>query len=185
MKNKDYDPHEIEARWLKRWREVDLYGMDLDRAARPFYNLMEFPYPSGEGLHVGHFYTYSGADTYGRFQRMSGYDVFQPMGFDAFGFHGENYALKVNEHPAAVMAENVERFREEQIKRMGAGFDWSREVDTTDPRYYKWTQWIFIQLFKAGLAYRASRLVNWCPNDRTVLADEQVIDGRCERCGTV
>jgi leucyl-tRNA synthetase len=179
-----YNPHDIELKWLKRWNEVDLYQVDLDRAARPFYNLMEFPYPSGEGLHVGHFYTYSGADTYGRYQRMIGSDVFQPMGFDAFGIHGENYALKIGQNPAIVMPRNMARFREEQIKRMGAAFDWSREVDTTDPRYYKWTQWIFTQLFKAGLAYRAMALVNWCPKDLTVLADEQVIDGKCERCGT-
>ncbi|HET7090168.1 MAG TPA: leucine--tRNA ligase, partial [Anaerolineae bacterium] len=181
----EYNPHEIEAKWLKRWSEADLYRVDLNNANRPFYNLMEFPYPSGEGLHVGHFYTYSGADTYGRYQRMIGYDVFQPMGFDAFGIHGENYALQIGENPAIVMPRNVARFREEQIKRMGAGFDWSREVNTTDPRYYKWTQWIFVQLFKAGLAYRAQALVNWCPKDLTVLADEQVIDGRCERCSTI
>lgn len=182
---RDYDAHAVEARWLARWNTVDLYRVDLDRAERPFYNLMEFPYPSGEGLHVGHFYTYTGADTYGRYQRMAGNDVFQPMGFDAFGIHGENYALRLSENPAVVMPRNITRFREEQIKRMGAAFDWEREVDTTDPHYYRWTQWIFIQLFKAGLAYRASRLVNWCPKDQTVLADEQVIDGRCERCGTV
>lgn len=179
-----YHPHDIELKWLKRWDEVDLYKVDLDHAERPFYNLMEFPYPSGEGLHVGHFYTYSGADTYGRYQRMAGNTVFQPMGFDAFGIHGENYALKIGQNPAIVMPRNMARFREEQIKRMGAAFDWSREVDTTDPRYYRWTQWIFIQLFKAGLAYRAKALVNWCPKDLTVLADEQVIDGRCERCHT-
>ncbi len=179
-----YNPHEIEAKWLQRWNAIELYQVDLDRARRPFYNLMEFPYPSGEGLHVGHFYTYSGADTYGRYQRMIGNDVFQPMGFDAFGIHGENYALKLGKNPAHVMPRNMARFREEQLKRMGAAFDWSREVDTTNPRYYKWTQWIFIQLFKAGLAYRAKALVNWCPTDLTVLADEQVIEGRCERCGT-
>ena len=179
-----YNPHDIEAKWLARWNEVALYQVDLDHAQRPFYNLMEFPYPSGEGLHVGHFYTYSGADTYGRYQRMNGNDVFQPMGFDAFGIHGENYALKLGQNPALVMPRNMARFREEQLKRMGAAFDWSREVDTTNPRYYHWTQWIFIQLFKAGLAYRATALVNWCPKDLTVLADEQVIDGRCERCGT-
>ncbi|HTP08489.1 MAG TPA: leucine--tRNA ligase [Anaerolineae bacterium] len=179
-----YNPHDIEAKWLRRWSEAALYRVDLDRAPRPFYNLMEFPYPSGEGLHVGHFYTYSGADTYGRYQRMIGNDVFQPMGFDAFGIHGENYALKLGQNPALVMPRNMARFREEQLQRMGAAFDWSREVDTTNPRYYHWTQWIFIQLFKAGLAYRAKAFVNWCPKDLTVLADEQVIDGRCERCGT-
>ena len=178
-----YNPHDIEAKWLARWNAADLYRVDLDRAERPFYNLMEFPYPSGEGLHVGHFYSYSGADTYGRYQRMNGYAVFQPMGFDAFGIHGENYALKLGQNPALVMPRNIARFREEQLKRMGAAFDWSREVDTTNPRYYQWTQWIFTRLFKAGLAYRAAALVNWCPKDLTVLADEQVIDGRCERCG--
>jgi leucyl-tRNA synthetase len=181
----DYKPREIEQKWLKRWNQVSLYQVDLDKANRPFYNLMEFPYPSGEGLHVGHFYSYSGADTYGRYQRMIGHDVFQPMGFDAFGIHGENYALKIGENPAVVMPRNIARFREEQIKRMGAAFDWSREVDTTDPHYYRWTQWIFIQLYKAGLAYRAYASVNWCPKDLTVLADEQVIDGCCERCGTL
>ncbi|HLF28597.1 MAG TPA: leucine--tRNA ligase [Anaerolineae bacterium] len=180
----EYDAHAIEAKWRKRWTEAELYRVDLDRAERPFYNLMEFPYPSGEGLHVGHFYTYSGADTYGRYQRMQGGAVFQPMGFDAFGIHGENYALKIGENPASVMPRNVARFREEQIKPMGAAFDWSREVNTTDPRYYKWTQWIFIQLYTAGLAYRATGRVNWCPKDLTVLADEQVINGCCERCGT-
>lgn len=181
----DYDPKIIEAQWLERWNSADLYQIDLDQAEQPFYNLMEFPYPSGEGLHIGHFYTYSGADTYGRYQRMIGNTVFQPIGFDAFGIHGENYALKLGENPAIVMPRNTARFREEQIKRMGAAFDWSREVDTTDPRYYKWTQWIFIQLFKAGLAYRAFSSVNWCPNDLTVLADEQVINGKCERCHAV
>ncbi len=180
----DFDPHAHELKWLKRWDEINLYKTDLDHAQRPFYNLMEFPYPSGEGLHVGHFYTYSGADTFGRYQRMIGNDVFQPMGFDAFGIHGENYALKIGENPAIVMPRNMTRFRETQIKRMGAAFDWTREIDTTNPRYYKWTQWIFIQLFNAGLAYRATSLVNWCPKDLTVLADEQVIDGQCERCGT-
>ena len=185
MADKGYSHRDSEPKWLKRWDQADLYQVDLDQARRPFFNLMEFPYPSGEGLHVGHFYTYSGADTYGRYQRMTGHDVFQPMGFDAFGIHGENYALKIGENPAVVMPRNIARFREEQIKRMGAAFDWSREVDTTDPRYYKWTQWIFIQLYKAGLAYRASASVNWCPQDLTVLADEQVIDGRCERCGTL
>jgi leucyl-tRNA synthetase len=179
-----YDPLAIEAKWLKRWNEEDLYRVDLDRAPRPFYNLMEFPYPSGEGLHVGHFYSYAGADAFGRYRRMAGNDVFQPMGFDAFGIHGENYALMLGENPAVVMPRNIRRFREEQIKRMGAAFDWSREVDTTDPRYYKWTQWIFVQLFKAGLAYRATSAVNWCPKDLTVLADEQVVEGHCERCGT-
>ena len=145
---------------------------------------MEFPYPSGEGLHVGHTYSFGGADSYGRFQRMRGHDVFQPMGFDAFGIHAENYALKLGINPAEVVPRNVRRFREEQLKRMGAAFGWDHEVNTTDPRYYRWTQWIFLQLYKGGLAYRAPSAVNWCPSCLTTLADEQVINGRCERCDT-
>src|SRR5437588_12077382 len=145
---------------------------------------MEFPYPSGEGLHVGHVYTYCGADTLGRLKRMQGYDVFQPIGFDAFGIHSENYALRLGIHPAELVPRSIRRFREEQLKRLGCRFDWSREVNTTDPEYYRWTQWIFVQLLKAGLAYQAEAPVNWCPKDRTVLANEQVIDGRCERCET-
>ncbi len=181
----NYSPLEIESRWQKAWAEASLYEVDLDHAAHRFYNLMEFPYPSGEGLHVGHFYSYAGADTYGRYQRMLGQDLFQPMGFDAFGIHAENYALKRGINPALLVPQNVQRFREEQLKRMGAAFDWSREVNTTDPRYYRWTQWIFLQLYRGGLAYRATAPVNWCPSCLTTLADEQVIDGRCERCETL
>jgi leucyl-tRNA synthetase len=180
-----YDPHEIEPRWQRAWEEAGLYHTNLDAVKRPFYNLMEFPYPSGEGLHVGHFYSYGGADTFGRFQRMRGQDVFQPMGFDAFGIHAENYALKMGINPAILVPQNVRRFREEQLKRMGAAFDWSREVNTTDPSYYRWTQWIFLQLYKGGLAYRAEAPVNWCPSCLTTLADEQVIGGHCERCDSL
>jgi leucyl-tRNA synthetase len=179
-----YDPHVIEPKWQRTWEETELYHVDLDAAEQPFYNLMEFPYPSGEGLHVGHFYSYSGADTYGRYQRMHGYDVFQPMGWDAFGIHAENYALKIGENPAQVTPRNVKRFREEQMKRMGAAFDWSREVNTSVPNYYRWTQWIFVQLYKGALAYRAEATVNWCPHCLTTLANEQVISGLCERCDT-
>jgi len=180
-----YDPHEIEPRWQRAWEEAGLHHTDLDAAKRPFYNLMEFPYPSGEGLHVGHFYSYGGADTFGRFQRMRGWDVFQPMGFDAFGIHAENYALKMGINPAILVPRNVSRFREEQLKRMGAAFDWAREVNTTDPRYYRWTQWIFLQLYKGRLAYRAEAPVNWCPSCLTTLADEQVVGGHCERCDSL
>ncbi|HZB95481.1 MAG TPA: leucine--tRNA ligase, partial [Herpetosiphonaceae bacterium] len=180
-----YPIHEVEAKWPLYWEAAHLYQTDLDHAARPFYNLMEFPYPSGEGLHVGHVYTYCGADAFGRLRRMQGYDVFEPMGFDAFGIHSENFALKVGKHPAEVIPANMRRFKEEQLKRLGCQFDWSREVDTTQPDYYRWTQWIFLQLYKAGLAYQAEAPVNWCPHDQTVLANEQVIDGRCERCDTL
>ena len=179
-----YDPLAAEKKWQRIWEETGLYRVDLDTAARPFYNLMEFPYPSGEGLHVGHVYTYGGADAYGRLWRMRGEDVFQPMGFDAFGIHAENYALRVGVNPRVLTPRSIARFREEQMKRTGVAFNWEREVDTTDPRYYRWTQWIFLRLYHAGLAYRAEAPVNWCPSCLTTLADEQVISGACERCGT-
>ncbi len=180
-----YDFAAFEARWRERWEADGLYRVDLRAAKRPYYNLMMFPYPSAEGLHVGNMYAFVGADVHGRWKAMQGYDVFEPMGFDAFGIHSENFAIKQRMHPRILTAQNVRRFREEQLKRVGNRFDWSHEVDTTDPRYYRWTQWIFIQLFKAGLAERTVGMVNWCPNDKTVLADEQVINGRCERCGAV
>ncbi|MGH2603055.1 MAG: class I tRNA ligase family protein, partial [Dehalococcoidia bacterium] len=160
-----------------------LYEPDLWAAERPFYNLMMFPYPSAEGLHVGNVYAFVGADVYGRFMAMQGWDAFEPMGFDAFGIHSENFAIQRGVHPKVLTAQNVERFRV-QLRRTGNRFDWSHEVLTTDPAYYRWTQWIFVQLFKAGLAVRKRAAVNWCPKDKTVLADEQVIDGRCERCDT-
>jgi leucyl-tRNA synthetase len=134
---------------------------------------------------VGNMYAYIGSDIHGRWMAMQGYDVFEPIGFDAFGIHSENFAIQRGIHPHVLTARNVERFREQQLKRIGNRFDWSHEVDTTDPRYYRWTQWIFLQLFKNGLAERKTAPVNRCPKDKTVLADEQVIDGHCERCGTL
>ncbi len=178
-----YDFAAFEAKWRAQWEASGIYQTDLRHARKPYYNLMMFPYPSAEGLHVGNMYPYTGSDIHGRWMSMRGYDVFEPMGFDAFGIHSENFAIKRAIHPAILTARNVTHFREDQLKRIGNRFDWSHEVDTTDPRYYRWTQWIFIQLFKAGLAERKSAAVNWCPNDKTVLADEQVIDGHCERCG--
>ena len=180
-----YDFAAFEARWRERWEADGVYRVNLREAKRPYYNLMMFPYPSAEGLHVGNMYAFVGADAHGRWKAMQGYDVFEPMGFDAFGIHSENFAIKQKMHPRILTAQNVRRFREEQLKRVGNRFDWSHEVDTTDPRYYRWTQWIFIQLFKAGLAERTVGMVNWCPNDKTVLADEQVINGHCERCGAL
>ncbi len=180
-----YDFAAFEARWRAEWEAHAIYRVDLDHATRPFYNLMMFPYPSAEGLHVGNVYAYVGSDIQGRLMAMRGYDVFEPMGFDAFGIHSENFAIKRREHPARLTARNVARFREEQLKRIGNRFDWSHEVNTTDPAYYRWTQWIFLQLFRMGLAERKTGVVNWCPHDQTVLADEQVIDGRCERCGAL
>ncbi|HZE93331.1 MAG TPA: leucine--tRNA ligase [Gemmatimonadales bacterium] len=179
-----YDPAALEAKWQARWVERHTNEPDLDRAARPFYNLMMFPYPSAEGLHVGNMFAFTGADIYGRFKRLQGFDVFEPMGFDAFGIHSENYALNIGTNPAKLIPQNIATFRR-QLRRFGGMFDWRHELSTTDPAYYKWTQWIFLQLFKAGLAYKKRAAVNWCPKDKTVLANEQVIDGHCERCDTL
>jgi leucyl-tRNA synthetase len=182
-----YDVRAIEARWRARW-EVDGIGrVDLDAVTADdvFYNLVEFPYPSAEGLHVGHVYRYGGVDTYGRYQRMRGKHVFQPIGFDAFGIHTENYALRVGEHPRRLTARTTARFRE-QLARVGMAWDWNRTIDTSDPGYYRWTQWILTRLFGAGLMYQAEAPVVWCPSCLTVLAREQTErEGTtCERCGT-
>jgi leucyl-tRNA synthetase len=184
MRAKDhsaYDPEAVERKWQARWEERGTNLTDLLGARRPFYNLMMFPYPSAEGLHVGNVFAFIGADIHGRFRRLMGDDVFEPLGFDAFGIHSENYALKLGVHPAELIPRNIARFRQ-QLKRVGLMVDWRYELSTTDPAYYKWTQWIFLQLYRAGLAYRKRAAVNWCPRDKTVLANEQVIAGRCERC---
>ncbi|HET8650313.1 MAG TPA: leucine--tRNA ligase [Gemmatimonadales bacterium] len=178
-----YNPEAVEAKWQARWAERGTNQPDLDRAERPFYNLMMFPYPSAEGLHVGNMFAFTGSDVFGRFQRLRGHSVFEPIGFDAFGIHSENFALKVGMHPAELIPRNIANFRR-QLARIGGMFDWRHELSTTDPRYYKWTQWLFLQLFKAGKAYKKAAAVNWCPTCKTVLANEQVIAGRCERCGT-
>lgn len=179
-----YEPSKIESKWQKRWAEQKLYSPNLDKVKTPFYNLMMFPYPSAEGLHVGNMYAFTGSDIFGRYMRMKGFDVFEPIGLDGFGIHSENFALKVNKHPkeqAKVSQENFYR----QLHATGNAFDWTRTLETYDPNYYKWTQWVFIQLFKKGLAYRKKSPVNFCPGTcKTVLADEQVIDGKCERCQT-
>jgi len=175
-----YDPAVVEARWQERWTREHTNEPDLDQPRRPFYNLMMFPYPSAEGLHVGNMFAFTGADIYGRFKRLHGYDVFEPIGFDAFGIHSENYALAVGTHPAKLIPQNIDTFRR-QLRRFGGMFDWRHELSTTDPRYYKWTQWIFLQLFKAGIAFRKKAAVNWCPKDMSVVANEQVINGYCER----
>ncbi|HEU4526494.1 MAG TPA: leucine--tRNA ligase [Actinomycetota bacterium] len=180
-----YEPSEIEPRWRARWAKDRLWEVDVERTdgARAFYNLVEYPYPSAEGLHVGHAYTYSGADTYGRFLRMRGRDVFQPIGFDSFGIHTENYALRVGEPPRTLTDRTIANYRR-QLTALGGAWDWSRELATSDPGYYRWTQWIFVQLFRAGLAERRESPVVWCPSCLTVLANEQVEGDRCERCGT-
>jgi leucyl-tRNA synthetase len=175
-----YDPQAVERKWQARWDERGTNRVDLAGAKRPYFNLMMFPYPSAEGLHVGNLYAFTGADIHGRFQRLRGHDVFQPLGFDAFGIHSENYALKVGVHPAELIPRNIATFGR-QLRRAGLMVDWRYAVSTTDPAYYRWTQWVFLQLLKAGLAVKKRAAVNWCPACKTVLANEQVIGGYCER----
>jgi leucyl-tRNA synthetase len=165
---------ELAKKWTARWQDQNLYHMDLGSAKNPFYNLMMFPYPSAEGLHVGNMYAFTGSDVYGRFKRMKGFDVFEPIGLDGFGIHSENYALKIGAHPMTQSEISEKRFYE-QLHMIGNAFDWGRTVETYKPDYYKWTQWLFIQLFNAGLAEKKKAEVNWCPSCKTVLADEQVI----------
>jgi len=180
-----YDHAVVESKWRRIWEQRGDYRAQLDDPERPFYNLTMFPYPSAEGLHVGHIIPFAGGDIYGRWRRLHGDSVLEPMGFDAFGIHSENYAMRIGEHPAIVMRRAVSNFRENQLKRIGSMFDWSREVNTAEPSYYRWTQWLFVQLFNAGLAEWKEGAVNWCPSCLTVLADEQVEGGKCERCHTV
>jgi leucyl-tRNA synthetase len=178
-----YDPSAIEEKWQRIWQERGTNHTDLQRAQRPFYALMMFPYPSAEGLHVGNLFAFTGNDIYGRFQRLMGHNVFEPLGYDAFGIHSENYALKVGVHPMDLIPRNIANFRR-QLERSGLMVDWRYTLSTTEPNYYKWTQWLFLKLFEQGLAYKKQAAVNWCPKDKTVLANEQVIGGACERCGT-
>lgn len=181
-----YDPSAVETKWQRLWNERgtnELTREQLRDAEDPFYNLMMFPYPSAEGLHVGNIYAFTGADVHGRYHRLLGKTVFEPMGFDAFGIHSENFALKIGSHPMDLIPSNVENFTR-QLRRIGGMFDWSHSVDTTHPSYYKWTQWLFLKFFDAGLAERKEAPVNWCPSCMTVLANEQVVGGECERCGT-
>lgn len=178
-----YPFSKIEKKWTRKWSKNRIYQPDLKKAERPFYNLMMFPYPSAEGLHVGNTYAFTGSDIYGRFMRMHGLDVFQPIGLDGFGIHSENYALKIGQHPMR-LAKVTEKNFYRQLQSLGNGFDWESHLETYDPDYYKWTQWLFLWLYKHGLAYRKKQPVNWCPSCKTVLADEQVVNGECERCST-
>ncbi len=178
-----YDFKKIEKKWQKAWAKGKYQIWHAgDSGAKKAYVLDMFPYPSGEGLHVGHVEGYTASDIYSRFLRMSGHNVLHPMGWDAFGLPAENFAIKKKIHPSIVVKNNVKNFTR-QLNSLGFSYDWQREVNTTDPNYYKWTQWIFLQLFKKGLAYEAEIPVNWCPNDKTVLANEEVVEGCCERCG--
>ncbi|MBA4071528.1 MAG: leucine--tRNA ligase [Gemmatimonas sp.] len=178
-----YDPTAVEAKWRARWTERGTNATDLN-GARPFYQLMMFPYPSAEGLHIGNLYAFTGNDIHGRYQRLQGHTVLEPLGYDAFGIHSENFALKIGVHPMELIPRNVANFRR-QLDRAGLMVDWRRAVDTTDPAYYKWTQWVFLKLYERGLAYKKNAAVNWCPSCKTVLANEQVVNGACERCHTV
>ena len=171
----------VEKKWNKIWQESGLYKFDKNDTARKHYVLEMFSYPSGAKLHVGHWYNYALSDSYARFKKMQGFNVFEPMGFDSFGLPAENYAIKTGIHPQDSTLKNIE-IMEEQLKNMGAMFDWDAEVKTCMPDYYKWTQWMFLKLYEKGLAYRKEAPVNWCPSCNTVLANEQVSDGECERC---
>lgn len=177
-----YDPSKIEPKWQKEWEDEQIYRAEFPSNQEKYYALIEFPYPSGERLHVGHFRPYVGFDVIARKRRMQGYNVLYPFGWDAFGLPAENYAIKTGVHPSITTQENIANAKK-QVQEVGLSFDWSREVNTTDPKYYKWTQWIFLQLYKHGLAYRDEITVNWCPSCKINLANEEVVDGKCERCG--
>ena len=183
MKCEKYDHKRIEKKWQDRWEEAGVYHASNDFTKPKYYALVEFPYPSGQGLHVGHPRPYTALDIVARKRRMQGYNVLYPIGWDAFGLPTENYAIKNHVHPAEVTKKNIARFKQ-QIRSLGISFDWSREINTTDPDYYKWTQWIFLQLFKHGLAYKKEMSVNWCTSCKCVLANEEVVEGVCERCGS-
>lgn len=180
---KNYDHKKIELKWQKEWEKKKIYSAQNNSKKKKFYGLIEFPYPSGDGLHVGHPRPYIGMDVIVRKRRMERYNVLYPIGWDAFGLPTENYAIQTSQDPRTVTKKNSDNFRQ-QIKSLGISFDWSREINTTDPKYYKWTQWIFLQFFKKGLAYKAKVKINWCPKDKTGLANEEVVNGACERCGT-
>jgi leucyl-tRNA synthetase len=178
-----YDHKSIDGKWQKRWEEAGIFHAENGSTKEKCYLLVEFPYPSGAGLHVGHPRSYTAIDILARKKRMEGKNVLFPMGWDAFGLPAENYAIKTGIHPSIITKQNIDNFRR-QLQSMGFSFDWSREFSTTDPEYYKWTQWMFLEFFKAGLAYKAEVAINWCPKDKCGLANEEVVGGACERCGT-
>ena len=178
-----YEHASIEKKWQDRWEETGVFHASDSRDKPKYYTLIEFPYPSGQGLHVGHPRSYTAMDIIARKRRMQGYNVLYPIGWDAFGLPSENYAIKNHVHPAEITKQNVARFKQ-QLKSLGLSFDWTREINTTDPEYYKWTQWIFLQFFKHGLAYKKEMAVNWCTSCKCVLANEEVVNGVCERCGS-
>lgn len=180
---KTYEHLKLEKKWQNEWEKKGIYHASNNSKKKKYYSLVEFPYPSGDGLHVGHPRPYIGMDVISRKKRLEGYNVLYPIGWDAFGLPTENYAIKTGKDPRVVTKKNSENFKR-QIKSLGISFDWSREINTTDPKYYKWTQWIFLQFLKKGLAYKAKIQINWCPKDKIGLANEEVVGGNCERCGT-
>lgn len=177
----EYKPNEIEKKWQDVWQEKKVYETSNDKTKPKFYALVEFPYPSGEGLHVGHPRPYTALDIVSRKRRLEGYNILFPMGWDAFGLPTENFAIKNKIHPKEVTEKNVAMFKR-QLQSIGFSFDWSKEVNTTNPEYYKWTQWIFLQMFEKDLAYKHEMDINWCPSCKVGLANEEVIAGACERC---
>ncbi|MCK4298823.1 MAG: class I tRNA ligase family protein, partial [Planctomycetes bacterium] len=182
MTQVDRNFHDIEAKWQRRWQEAGLFRCQLDDPRPPFYCLTMYPYPSGS-LHVGHLIVYTLGDVVARYKLRRGYNVLSPQGWDSFGLPAENAAIRLGVHPKESTRDNIDKVRS-QMMRTGFGYDWRREVATSHPGYYRWTQWLFLKFYERGLAYKKMAPVNWCPQDQTVLANEQVIDGRCERCGT-
>jgi len=177
-----YNAREAEKKWQKKWEKEGLYKTDFqDDSRKKYYNLVMFPYPSGDKLHIGHWYNFAPSDSWGRYKRLQGFNVYEPIGYDSFGLPAENYAIKHGVHPAKSTKKNTDYMRK-QLRAMGAMYNWETEINTSSPEYYKWTQWIFLQLYKNKLAYKKKSPVNWCPHCQTVLANEQVIEGRCERC---
>ncbi|MDE7207964.1 MAG: class I tRNA ligase family protein, partial [Lachnospiraceae bacterium] len=181
--SREYSPKDIEKKWQDIWDKEEAFKAGIDKSKPKYYALVEFPYPSGQGLHVGHPRPYTAMDIVSRKRRMQGYNVLFPMGWDAFGLPTENYAIQNKIHPKIVTKNNVARFKE-QLKALGYSFDWSKEINTTDENYYKWTQWIFLQLFKKGLAYKSEMPINFCTSCKVGLANEEVVNGVCERCGS-
>ncbi len=177
-----YDFASVESKWISEWEKSGIYKAKIDPIKPKFYCLDTWPYPSAEGVHFGYVKSFCGMDVVARYKRMSGFNVLYPMGWDTLGLPAENYAIKIKRHPKEVTDESIKNFKK-QFNAFGLGYDWDREINTADPSYYKWTQWLFLVMFKNGLAYRKKAVVNWCPKDKTVLAEEQIIDGVCERCG--
>ena len=178
-----YNHQEVESKWAKKWKDSNLFVCNFDDSDQKFYSLFMFPYPSAEGLHIGNYFCFTVSDLIAKFKRLQGYNAFCPIGWDAFGMHSENYAIKIGETPQKMLSRTVENFRNQMIES-GFGVDFTKEVDTTSKEYYKWTQWIFLKLLEKDLAFQKSSLLNYCPSCKTVLADEQIENGGCERCKT-